>query len=207
MLIAACAAAPAAGQDEAWRAESGDCCDWFGVTAVATIGDVNGDGAREVLVGAPAAANFAWDGRLIGLDGRTGAELFSVVGGTNGLGRSLGYSIAALGDDADGDGIEDFFADGEADAGPETYLFSGRDRSVLLAIADFGPLEAVDDVGGDSIHDIIVGSYNSFDVGVKVYSSTDGTLVRQFVPGPTGSSLFGTRFAVLGDVDQDGSPY
>jgi len=106
--------------------------------SVAGIGDLDGDGVRDFLVGAPqddgAASN---EGSVVLVSGATGAGFAAVFGAASG--DAFGFSVAAIGD-VDEDGVEDFavgapYADvgNWADAG-RAHAFSGATRQVLLEL-------------------------------------------------------------------------
>ncbi len=76
--------------------------------------DVNGDGTRDFLIGAPREAPVAAAGQVIVYDGLTGAVLYAVTNPAPATAPGLavdrfGDSVACLGD-LDGDGRDDFAA-------------------------------------------------------------------------------------------------
>ncbi|HTF87624.1 MAG TPA: FG-GAP-like repeat-containing protein [Planctomycetota bacterium] len=92
--------------------------DWFGYS-LSRIGDMDGDGFPELLIGSP-SPGYA---RI--LSGRTGAVLQTLVGkdGSPGLGRN----VSALGD-IDGDGKEEFLVTTASNYSGfcSTRVYSGR---------------------------------------------------------------------------------
>jgi hypothetical protein len=90
--------------------------------SMANIGDVDGDGADDVAVGAPQAGNPGTGGGATGpgfvrvLSGRTGALLGTVAGLQ--FGELFGSSIASLAD-RDGDGLPDASGDVNGDGVPD----------------------------------------------------------------------------------------
>ncbi len=186
-------AAPwAAGQDEIWRV-TGTLRRDVGYD-MEIVGDLNGDGCRDMLVGAPDNSGYVGYGFVFGLDGKTGAMLFSIMGNET----SFGMSVAGLGDDVNGDGVEDFLASGDGSY-RGAVLYSGADQSELHAGADDGFLESVADLDGDGIRDFLVG-YGDVDA----YSSATFARLKRF---PNNYSSYDSGiYAVLDDVDRDGVP-
>jgi len=134
-------------------------------TAVASAGDVNGDGVADVLVGAPG------EGRAYVLNGATGALIRTLNSPTADLLPSFGDAVAG-GLDINRDGIPDFVI-GAPSAGKgqrrlegAAYVFNGADGTMLRtlraarqAYAKFGQSVAlIPDVSGDGRPDIMVGA-------------------------------------------------
>jgi hypothetical protein len=148
---------------------------FFGA-AVASAGDVNGDGYGDFMVGAPNASNGqSFEGRLyLFLGSPTGPS--STPHRTlesNVVGASFGHSLAAAGD-IDGDGYDDIlvgaprYTNGETAEG-RAYLFRGSAAGLLTAPA--WSLEAnqaqamlgisvasAGDVNGDGYDEVLVGA-------------------------------------------------
>src|SRR5690606_26517928 len=83
-------------------------------SSVAGIGDVDGDGHSDYVVGWPQASpgGLTWAGMAIVYSGRTGAVIHQVFGSIPqnwpvSTGDHLGSALAGVGD-IDGDGIPDF---------------------------------------------------------------------------------------------------
>ena len=195
-------------------AQSGE---FFGA-AVASAGDVDGDGGADLLVGAPRAKHGQ------GVSGR--AYVFS--GRTYDLIRKLdvGHEADAFGSatdwtpDLDGDGVPDQIV-GARNAGPErrgrAFAFSGRTGRLLFSI-DASPtgedlgwffVAGVGDVNGDGTPDVYAADFgddaNGQDCGrAGVYSGRDGSELLAFVGSGENEGLGPGREA--GDVDGDGRP-
>ena len=138
----------------------------FGIS-LDSIGDLNGDGAEETLVGADGAVVGGFEsGAALVLNGvATPAVLFTFEGAA---GSGTGRTVAAAGD-VNGDGFPDFLvgSPNESELNPQggaARLFSGKDFSVLFEW--HGPrtnmnvgiaMDGGHDVDGDGRADIIIG--------------------------------------------------
>ncbi|MEZ5967143.1 MAG: integrin alpha [Planctomycetota bacterium] len=191
--------------------------DLFGF-AVAGLGDVDGDGVEDLIVGAPGAnPRGVHSGRTQVLSGRTRSVLYTIDG--DAAGDECGYAVGSAAD-IDRDGRADFIVGFHlADAPrPDTGIarvYSGRDGSVLrdlrgVAEGDhFGAwVGEVGDVNADGFPDFIVTAPWA-DVGflksgsATVYSGADGSVLH-LLHGQGAGHEFGTAFAKIGDVDGDG---
>jgi hypothetical protein len=167
-------------------------------SAVDGVGDVNGDGLSDYIIGAPFAASTA--GLVHVRSGANGAVLKSVFG--LGTGEYWGSIVAGLGD-LNGDGRGDYAFNGTIPGPiPVVYVMSGATHNVLfaqiqpptgatsfpLAIAPAG------DVNGDGTGDIAVAAAPSS----YVFSGVNGALLQTL--GGAGFTIAG-----LGDVNGDGA--
>lgn len=157
---------------------------WFGF-AVASAGDVNGDGTPDFIVGAPASASFR--GRARVYSGSSGAVLLTINSAVDNA--SLGWSVGTIGD-LDGDGRDDPFAGAPKQSSSEGFLtvVSGQNGSSLLEIDGQAYFQRLGefavgpgDCNGDGIPDILIGS-----PGFKVDGEIKGAV--QLYSG-TGSSI------------------
>lgn len=152
---------------------SNEVFDQFGF-AVASISDVNGNGSREIIVGAPDSTSSA--GRLYMFDSQTGAQLTSLIGTISG-GR-LGAAIAEVGD-VTNDGISEFIVG--APASPASG--AGPGRAILMSpvfSAGAATFTALCTVSGAFDSDEV-----GFSVGAPGDVNNDG--VRDFVVGDPGA--------------------
>lgn len=180
-------------------AQVGDYFGWL----TANIGDLDGDGLDEVVVGAIGHDAFA--GRVVVFSGADGSELSSTVGAPS---AAFGYGVGAAGD-VDGDSIPDYIA-----GGGQTLVFSGADHSVLHDFsAQAGFSDAVGgagDLDGDGFADLLVGaartSTDLANVGrLYAFSGADGSLLWSR-DGDAESDFLGVAVGAVGDVDRDRVP-
>src|SRR5262249_45362141 len=142
--------------------------DGFG-TAVAGVGDVNGDGKGDFLVGAPYSDTGGTDaGSAYLYSGANGSLLAQRNGAA--AGDHFGAALAGAGD-ADGDGIPDLLVaapaaspGGRSGAG-SAYLYSGADGHLLFQrdgaaaqVALGTSVTGAGDVDGDGRADFALGS-------------------------------------------------
>ena len=174
-------------------------------TAVAGIEDLDGDGAGELLVGAPGAAQGS--GRLHVLSGASGAPLFAIDAPAGGI---FGAGVAAVAD-TDGDGVRDILVAAPRSAGGKAYVYSSVSRVRLREFAPDNPGETfgfyfvadAGDVDADGRSDIYIGDYAEAggNGAAYVYSTATGARLHRFA-GSGGEGVGPGRGA--GDVDGDG---
>lgn len=182
--------------------------DQFGV--VSGVGDVNGDGFDDLLVGA-AGGNYA---KLY-----FGGAPFDTVADLKFTGEQLqslfGNHIAGVGD-VNGDGYDDiligsdnkaslYFGSPDMDTIPD-FEFVGKylPENLALTVAGAG------DVNKDGFDDFIIGiPFNEYDLIGRVYLFFGGTILDTipaitFVGDAAGQDFFGFGIAGCGDTNHDG---
>jgi len=192
--------------------------DFFG-KSVAGIGDVNGDGLGDLLVGAPGeSTNGAGAGAAYLYSGASGALLASFLGDQAGDG--LGSSVADAGD-VDADLNSDLIlgspgADQGGNNAGRVRIHSGASGAILRDLVgsaagdNFGSAVTGDvDVDGDGRPELVVGIAAADPSGpssgqVQVFSGQDGSLLATLDGGEAGGR-YGAAVANAGDVDLDGA--
>ena len=198
--------------------------DQFG-GAVASAGDVNGDGKSDFIVGAPstAASINAAQGSAYVYSGADGALLYKkILAGGLGMSATFGFSVASAGD-VNVDGKADFIVgapNGTRDMVPvgNINVYSGANGVLLFQIFgdvnndDYGvSISGAGDINGDGRADFMVGAYGvdvsgKADAGrVYLYSGADGSRLLQ-KDGVSAGDNFGRSVAGGGDVNGDGKP-
>lgn len=183
--------------------------DSFG-SAVALVGDVNGDGVDDLLVGAPGAGvTFRSAGAAYLVSGDTGELLRTWRGAA--ADDQLGSAVCAAGD-IDGDGIGDVlvgapnYAGGAATGSAE--LRSAATGALLhrfigpVAGSAFGAAVArLPDFTGDGISEFVVGA--PADASYYVYDGSTHAELEHLQATQGGCNL-GFSIAPLADVNGDG---
>lgn len=191
-------------------------------SAVASVGDVNGDGRGDVLVGAPLAGELTIpenSGRAVLYSGATGA-IIRVIPTPVGIGdHAFGSALA---------GMPDINADGRPDyaiAGVEALtVYSGATGQIVYRINGFfntfgfgQGVASVPDADGDGVADLVVGApMSDLDLcpmcpafapqagRAFLYSGRTGVLLFSRRGPALGSNRFGWSVAGLADINGDG---
>ena len=178
--------------------------------------DVDNDGVKDVLVGAPGYdVGTAFDnrGKAYLYSGATGSLIWSVTGAVPS--ENAGFSVAFVGD-VNADGRTDFavgFSGASALRG-RVEVRSGLDNSILVNLQGalsgdrFGAsLAYTGDLTGDGIPDLLVGapyqSVNSIAGRAYLYQLPSGTLVRTF-DGTQAAEHASWGMCSVADINADG---
>ena len=182
-------------------------------SALANAGDVDGDGASDVLVGAPG------EGHVFVFSGKTGNLLFDITSPVTEDLHSFGAAVAG-GKDFNGDGKPDFVVGSPNLEGLRgaAYIFNGSDGSLQRTLlpkrrqpfAKFGAsLYVSNDLTGDRRPDVAVGAPGQNVNGllqagaITIFDGRRGRVVQTISSAsPQMRGLFGTGIAAA-DFDGD----
>ena len=208
--------------DPSYRRVDGDQSGDYAGYSVAGIGDINGDGKSEYIVGSPYSdyGSMTNRGYVAVYNGADGARLRFYIG--DAANDNFGLSVAGAGD-VDGDGTPDFligapFANpgGIADAG-SANVYSGRTFGLIRRINGYEAeqycgysVAGVGDVAGpDGRAEFIVGSPGvdicGYNCGMAIVYNYLGE-VYYWNNGEESGGSFGYSVAGVGDVNGDGRP-
>ena len=186
--------------------------------AVASLGDVNGDGIPDLLVGVPKkdVSDLPDVGSAYIFSGADGSFIRSLdppaQGGAEANGR-FGTAVANAGD-VNGDGVSDVLigAPGEGRA----YVFDGATGALIRTITSpvaetlpsFGSAVAGGDLNGDGISDFVIGAPLQGSLGGQAYvfNGANGALLRKLRGDQQKFAKFGASVAIIPDVTGDGRP-
>lgn len=191
---------------QAWSGQNPG--DLFGF-AVASAGDINGDGLGDVVIGAPGGTGNVY------IYADKSNQLLQSIQGPAGSG-AFGWTVTG-GCDLTGDGICDFVV-GSPGTGMNTSVpgsvsvLSGSTGSPLLQIAGSQPgelfggsLQVAGDINQDGIPDIMLGlpGANEGTGAAKLVSGANGAVLYTW-NGQSAGDRFGYSVASVGDVNRDG---
>ena len=165
-----------------WAGEAAN--DQFGWIA-RNIGDVDGDGAADVVTSAPTSRKAGpAAGRVYVYSSKRGTLLWSADGAPQ---DQLGIGLEAAGD-VNADGVGDVIA--AAPGGGYAKVYGGRDGRALMTLRSgqsgeaFGRhVQGIGDVNGDTVPDLIVGapgtpaSPTGFSGRAYIFSGKDGAML------------------------------
>jgi hypothetical protein len=176
-------------------------------SAVASPGDITGDGVAEI-----AAADLQADtpagsqsGRVVIFSGSDGTVVRTVFDTAGAAFEGFGYALAS-GGDLTGDGVTDLLV-GTYYTG--TLVVSGSDGTIVRRCPGFLPAVArLDDITGDGLAEIVVGETSFGTAGrLLVLSGADCSPLASLTD-PSGQNYdrLGAVLGVAGDLDGDGLP-
>jgi FG-GAP repeat len=177
----------------------------------AVLGDVNGDGTKDIIVGAGAGGGprvQVWDGAttqdyfsggpILTVMPRIHHDFFAFSEGFNG-----GVSLSSA--DVDGDGKDDIIVGAGAGGGPHVKVFSGQTGQLLKQFFAFdqnysgGVNLSAGEFTSDDKADIVVGSNGGMKATVAVFSGEDASLVKRLEP--YGSFTGGVSVGIINNVN------
>ncbi len=172
---------------------------WSHLIVGAFIGDIDGDGGSDLVVGIP--STYERHGTVFVHSGRTGDMLYRYDGEQY---HYLGLDAAGVGD-INADGTPDFaFISRIGEAG-FVSLRSGRDGRVVYEIEVLWPrrVRGLGDIDLDGHDDAVVGTYRyGNDPQINIISGRTGE--RTTIRSPGGSREDGFGYALAGGVDVTG---
>jgi hypothetical protein len=202
-------------------------------SSMATVSDLNHDGATDVIIGVPHHVEEAEgeeeeeeeinSGEAFVFSAKDGVLLFTLTAPDPAEGARFGSAVMGVGD-VNGDGVSDLVVgepkrdiDEELQDSGAAYVFSGADGTLLRTLTPpsrggaeangrFGAsLVDTGDLDQDGVHDILIGAPG--DGRAFVISGASGAVIRT-VLSPARETLPSFGYAVAGgkDMDRDGTP-
>jgi hypothetical protein len=164
------------------------------------VGDLNGDGVFDMVMGAGTGGSSHVK-TCTGTDG-------SLMDSFSAFTATATFPVYVAAGDVNGDGKDDIITAAGAGGGPQVKVFQSGTQAVLRSFFAYdaaftgGVRVAAGDVNGDGVADIVTGSGDGIASQVKVFSGTDLTVLRSFLPEAPGFT--GGVYVAAGDVNGDG---
>lgn len=162
--------------------------------SVTSIGDIDGDGVRDLVAGGQGTIDLSFPGGIQVISGATGTTLFS----TEGIhGENLGSTVCPAGD-YNGDGTPDFATRSASELGSgRVIIYSGADFSRIVTFdggmsgtGDFGyGLQGGADLNGDGFPNLLVADLEfTFEGSVTLFgrATPNGGTLCKGLPNSTG---------------------
>ena len=201
-----------------WQIDSFAPGDRFG-HATGTVGDLNGDGHDELIVGAPKHDAAGFDAGRVYIFSGADQSLYRIHDGDQPNGR-FGNAARSIGD-VDGDSFHDYVISspggGPASRG-KAAVYSGQTGELLYemmpsapAAADFGRYFANSpgDMTGDGVPDLFISDFWDATEGprtgrVYLYDGANGSPLPFEIAGDDSQDWTGFGGRTVGDVNADG---
>ena len=169
----------------------GDILGW----SLAPIGDLDGDGVGDVIIGAIGTIETDNHEHVYVHSGATGQRIATLLVGHAGSNKDFGWSVSSAGD-VTGDGLDDILAgapkagvtlpNGALVSGGAVYLFDGASFALIHTFEGQASGDRMGesvaggvDVNGDGVSDIAVGANSAGDFGeVSLYSGSTLALLH-----------------------------